>query len=265
MECQEFREEIGEWRRGRLPAEQGQALERHCSTCPECQHWEREESAVRRLLTERLPRHSAPIHLSRQIRTAMAPRPHSWVRATAATALATALAMVLVLLPLLPRTAPPDPLQPVLLAVLSQHTRSILWGEPSPEATSAALPRLMEETGIGLSWVYSGDDEIRFLKAEPVVLQERWGLAFYYTDPEGHMITYVVLPGQGLSLPERDRVAINGFRPVLARIGGFSVFVWKQEGLACFVISDLVSENDLTRFKEYFLRIRSTTAPFPIR
>lgn len=266
MECQEFREELGAWRQGRLPADRGKALEHHFSACPACQQWEREESTVRRLLTERLPRHPAPARLREQIRAALAPGAlRSWVRVSAASALATALLVVFLLLPVLPRTTRPDPLQTIVRAVLSQHTRSLLWGEPHPEVIPAVLPRLMEETGIGLSWVFMGDDEVRLLGVEPVVLQERWGLAFYYTDPEDHMITYVVLPGHGLSLPDPNRVTIDGFRPMLARIDGFSVFVWKQESLACFLISDLVSEGDLTRFREYFLRIRSATAPFPIR
>jgi len=265
MECQEFREGAGEWRQGHLPTDQGRAFERHISVCLECQRWEREESAIHRLLAERLPRHLAPARLRRQIRATAAPGVRSWVPASALAALATAMLMVLLLLPALPRSPHPDLLQTMVRAVLSQHTRNLLWGEPGPEALPGVLPRLMEETGIGLSWVFMGDDDVRLFGAEPVVLQERWGLALYYTDPEDHMITYVVLPGQELLLSDRNRVMIDGFRPMLARIDGFSVFVWKQESLACFLISDLVSEGDLTRFREYFLRIRSTTAPFPIR
>ncbi len=264
MECQEFRQDFREWRQGRLPSDQARALERHLSACSECKRWEREERAVSQLLTGRVPRHPAPAHLRRQIQDALAPRarqPWWWA---AAAALATAMLMVLLLLPALPRPTSPDPLQPIVRAVLSQHTRSLLWGEPHPEAVPATLPRLMEETRIGLSRVFMGDDELRLLGVEPVVLQARWGLAFFYKEPEDHMLTYVVLPGEGLSVPDRNRIQIDGFRPMLTRINGFSVFVWKQANLACFLISDLVSESDLTRFGEYFHRIRSTTEPFPI-
>jgi hypothetical protein len=51
---------------------------------------------------------------------------------------------------------------------------------------------------------------------------------------------------------------------MLSRIDGFSVFVWKQDGLACFLISDLVSREDLARFQQYFVKIRSATEPFLI-
>lgn len=265
MECEELRQELGEWRRGRLPSDRAQALERHLATCAECQHWEREEHALSRLLAERLPSYPAPAHLRRQIREAMAPRLgyFEW-RTPAAAAVATALLMVLLLLPALPRSLSPNPLQLIIRAVLSEHTRSLLWGEPNPEAVPLALPRLMEETRIRLTRVFLGDDEVSLLGVEPVVLENRWGLAFYYKDPDDHMLSYLVIPGHGLSLPDRKRIRIDGFRPMLDRIDGFSVFIWKQEGLALFLISDLVSENDLARFRKYFLRIRNTTEASPI-
>lgn len=262
MECQELRQELGEWRRGHLPVDQRRALERHLSACPECQRWEREEQAVSRLLTEQLPRYFAPARLRQRIRVALAPPArHFWWWAPASAAVATAMLMVLLLLP---RLSPPDPLQPLVRAVLSQHTRSLLWGEPRPEAVPDTLSRLIEETRIGLSRVFMGDEKVRLLGVEPVVLENRWGLAFLYQDPDDHMLSYVVLPGQGLSVPDRKRIQIDGFRPMLTQINGFSVFVWKQEALAFFLISDLVSESDLTRFREYFLRIRSETEPLRI-
>ncbi|MBI4560804.1 MAG: zf-HC2 domain-containing protein [Candidatus Rokubacteria bacterium] len=264
MECQELRQPFHEWREGRLSSEQSRALERHLATCPDCQRWEREETAVRRLLAERLPRHPAPARLREQIQDALAPRKaQPWWWASVA-ALGSVMLMVLVLLPNLLRPAPPDPLQPFVRSVLSQHTRTILWGEPRPEVVPDVLPRLMEETRIRLSKVFMGDEEVRLVGVEPVVLQGRWGLAFFYKDPEDHMITYLMLPGEGLSVPDRNRVKIDGFRPLLARIDGFSVFVWKQKDLALFLISDLVSESDLTRFRQYFLRIRSATEPRPL-
>lgn len=265
MECEELREELGEWRRGQLSRDAARELERHLSICPECGEWERDEREVSRLLTERLPRHAAPAWLSRRVHDAMAPRVrHAWWWAASA-AVATAMLMVLLLLPSLPRSAPADPLQPIVRAVLSQHTRILLWSEVRPEAVPARLPRLMEETRIGLSRVFMGDDEVRLLGVEPVVFENRWGLAFFYEDPEGHTVTLVVLPGQGLSVPDRNRVPVQGFRPMLSSINGFSVFVWKQGPLAFFLISDLVSERDLTRFRQHFLRVRSATEPAPSR
>jgi len=40
---------------------------------------------------------------------------------------------------------------------------------------------------------------------------------------------------------------------------GFSLIVWKQSGLVCVMVSDLVSDDDLSRFKDYFVKVRSST------
>jgi hypothetical protein len=77
-------------------------------------------------------------------------------------------------------------------------------------------------------------------------------------------VTYVALPAPGFSVPERQRVKINDrFRPALLNDSGFSVWVWRQGDLACFLVSDMVSQTDLVRFKDYFVRVRSATEPVP--
>ena len=222
-----------------------------------------EEARFRRLLAERLPRYTAPTRLREAIVAATAPPRRSPWWAPTLSALATALVMVLVGLPLLPRATQPDALQPIVSAVLSAHARSLLWGESRPDVVAAALPRVMEETGIGLAWFFQGDDEIQLINAEPLFVEGRRALALTYKDSEGHMLTYLLLSGAGLSLPKQGRVQIDGFRPLLTKVDGFSLFVWKQQDLACFLISDLVSEGDLSRFKQVFLKVRAATEVLP--
>lgn len=222
-----------------------------------------EEARFRRLLAERLPRYAAPTRLRETIVAATAPPRHSPWWAPTLSALATALVMVLVGLPLLPPATQPDALQPIVSAVLSAHARSLLWGEPRPDAVAATLPRVMEETGIGLAWLFQGDDEIQLINAEPLFVEGRRALALTYKDSEGHMLTYLLLSGAGLSLPKHGRVQIDGFRPLLTKVDGFSLFVWKQQDLACFLISDLVSEGDLSRFKQVFLKVRAAAELTP--
>lgn|SRR5574337_1389778 len=219
-----------------------------------------EEARFRRFLAERLPRHAAPGRLRAAIVEASAPRTSRWY-APALSALATALVLVLVGLPLLPRHAP-DSLQPIVNAVLSAHMQIALWGEARPEAAAAAQ-RVMEETGIGLAWFFQGDDQVQLINVEPKVVQGRRALALTYRDMEGHLLTYLLVSGAGVSLPTRGRVQIDGFRPLLTKVDGFSLFVWKQQDLACFLISDLVSEQDLSRFKEVFLKVRNSTEVLP--
>jgi len=225
-----------------------------------------EEAALRRLLTEQFSRHRAPAHLRAAIlRAAAAPSPGTRAGAwlpPALSALATALLMVMLIIPALPR-APADPLQTIVGAVLSEHTRNLMWGEARPDVIHENLPRLMEETGIGLSWFFLGDSQVELTRADPIYLDGKKGLALFYRDPEGHVVSYLVL-AQGLPVPDRGRVQIDGFRPLLRQANGFSLFVWKQQGLTIFLVSDLVSEYDLSRFREYFLKVRFTTVPFPI-
>ena len=92
-------------------------------------------------------------------------------------------------------------------------------------------------------------------------LDWRRGVALHYRDANGHDLTYIVLPAPGMPLPERQRVQVAQWRPALVRAGGFAAWVWKHGDLACFLVSDLVGEDDLPSFKDYFVRVRAATEP----
>jgi len=222
-----------------------------------------DETLSRRLATE-LPRHVAPARLRAAIVEASAPRPaRTWWLAPALSAAATALVLALFFVPMLPRITPQDPVQRLARAVVAEHTRALLWGARSEEVVPAAVPWLSQETGINLASVFLGDDRLSLVGAEPVYLDQRRGVALHYRDADGHHITYVVLPAPGLGIPERRRVKIDRYRPALIHDNGFSVWVWKQGDLACFLVSDMVSEADLAHFKDYFVRVRAATEPVP--
>jgi hypothetical protein len=74
-------------------------------------------------------------------------------------------------------------------------------------------------------------------------------------------VTYVVLPAPGLVTPERRRQKVDRWRPALLHDSGFSVWMWKQRDLAVFIVSDMVSQTDHERFKDYFVRLRAATEP----
>src|SRR3989304_5161032 len=88
-----------------------------------------EEARFRRLLAERLPRHAAPPHPPPAPPPRAAPPRRAFWWAPALSALATAMVLGLVALPLLPRPVEPDPFRSMVSAVLSQHARSLMWGE----------------------------------------------------------------------------------------------------------------------------------------
>jgi hypothetical protein len=222
-----------------------------------------DETLGRRLASE-LPRHAAPARLRAAILDAAAPRAAkpAWL-VPALSALATAMVLALAFLPLLPRIVPVDPAERLTRSVVAEHERALMWGARHAEVIPAALPWLTQESGIGLRSVFAGDDRLSFVGAEPVYLDGRRGMALYYRDTDGHLVTYTVLPAAGLPVPERRRLQVDRFRPALLYDSGFSSWVWRQGDLVCFLVSDMVSEAELDRFKDYFVRVRTATEPVP--
>jgi len=219
-----------------------------------------DETLGRRLAGE-LTRHAAPARLRVAVVDA-APRPRRpvWLSPLLAAA-ATTMVLLLVLLPVLPRIVPSDPVQRYVRAVVSEHSRTLMWGARRGDVLPAALPWLTQETGIGLNQFFVGDERLVLVSAEPVYLERQRGVAIHYRDQDGHMLTYIALPATGLTVPDRERVQAGRWRPALLRDSGFAALVWKQADVACFLVSDMVSSDDVETFKEYFVRVRSTTDP----
>jgi hypothetical protein len=221
-----------------------------------------DDEALGRRLASELPRYTAPARLRVSLVEATdRPRRPMWLGPLVAAA-ATALALVLFMLPVLPRIVPADPVQQVVRAVVNEHSRALMWGARQPQILPAGLPWLTQETGIDLRRAFAGDDRLSLVSAEPVYLTRQRGLAVHYRDVDGHLVSYIVLPAErSFTVVERDRVAIDRFRPMLARDSGFVTWVWRQGDVACFLVSDMVSQDDLERFKDYFVRVRVATEP----
>jgi hypothetical protein len=228
-----------------------------------------DDGGMGQLLRERLTRHPAPAMLRASVREALEPaavRPPWWMQwgVPAATALATAMVMLLWIAPSLPSGSGADPAQLVVRAVLAEHARNIFWGESRTDVVPAALPRAMEESGVALNWVFTGDEDIQLVNAKPTYLEGRRGIELAYQDSAGHTVTYVIVPGGSVALPERGRVQIDRWKPVVRKENGFSLIMWRQQNLLCVLASDLVSDEDLGRFKQYFVKVRSSTEPYVI-
>ena len=221
-----------------------------------------EPDELSRLLRERVTRHTAPAGLRAAVAETLSPsksrrRPWLWMP-PALSALATAMIMVLWFLPALPRPGG-DPLQLLSRAVLTEHARAVLWGEARPDAVPGALPRVMEESGVLLNWVFTGDQDLRLVNAQPTFLEGRRALALTYQDRDGHSVSYIISRDPNVAIPDLGRVQIAKWRPLVTKDNGFSMIVWKQSGLVCMMVSDLVSDDDMSRFKEYFVKVRSAT------
>jgi hypothetical protein len=220
-----------------------------------------DDDALGRRLASELPRYTAPARLRGNIAAAASPlsRRPAWMSPLIAAA-ATALALVLFMLPVLPRIEPADPVQQVVRAVVNEHSRALMWGARQPQILNAGLA---QESGIDLRRVFGGDDRLSFVSAEPVYLTRQRGLALHYRDIDGHLVTYIMLPAERtFAMNERERVQIAGrWRPMLKRDAGFVTWVWRQGDVACFLVSDMVSQDDLEKFKDYFVRVRVATEP----
>lgn len=221
-----------------------------------------DEQLGRRLAAE-LPRYTAPASLRVAIVQAseVAPsRRPAWLSPLLAAA-ATAMVLAMFMLPVLPRIQPADPVDQMVRAVVSEHSRALMWGTRQSQVIPAALPWLQEQSGIGLTSAFAGDDLLTFVSAEPVYLLRQRGLAVHYRDVDGHLVTYIALPADNIKVPDRARVQIERYRPALVKDSGFVTWVWRQRDVACFLVSDMVSVDDLERFKDYFVRVRTSTEP----
>jgi hypothetical protein len=222
------------------------------------------DEALGRRLAADLPRHPAPPALRARLAASGAPtrRTPAWLPAALAAG-ATALLLGLFFVPLLPRTPPVDPALRLTRAVVAEHTRAQLWGARRFDIIPTSMPWLSQETGIEFVRVFDGDDRLYLVSAEPVYLDGRRGLALHYRDAAGRSLTYVVLPAPGLAVPERRRMAVNGFRPALLEDEGHAIWLWKHGDLACFLVADVPSKTELDWFKDYFKRVRLRTEPVP--
>jgi hypothetical protein len=225
---------------------------------------EADDAALGRALRERLGRYPASPRLRASIRQSLEPAttPAGWAGwlVPAMSALATALVMVGWLAGSLPTSVSGDALRDLTRAVITEHARTLSWARTASDVIPAALPRAMDESGVTLNLVFAGDPELQLINAHPTYVESHRGLSLAYQDAKGHAVTYVIFPGAAtVNLPEVERVKISTWRPVIRKENGFSLIMWKQQGLFCVLVADLVSDEDLARLKEYFVKVRSAT------
>ena len=145
------------------------------------------------LLRGALPRWPAPARLRRAVMEALNPvearsRPSLWLPPALA-ALAAAMVMVLWLAPALRRETG-DQIEYLSRAAISEHARAVLWSDTRADLLPAALPRVMEESGVTLNWVFTGDDDLQLIGAVPTVVEGRRGMSLVYRDRDGHTVVY---------------------------------------------------------------------------
>jgi hypothetical protein len=114
---------------------------------------------------------------------------------------------------------------------------------------------------VSLARAFAGDDQLTFVAAEPVYVDQRRGVALHYRDADGHLVSYIAVPAPTVKVPDRERVQVDRYRPALVRDSGFAAWLWRQGDIACLIVSDRVSDAERETFKDYFRRMRAATEP----
>jgi anti-sigma factor (TIGR02949 family) len=259
MECAEARHHLIDLDRGRLDAETAASVRAHVAGCPECAAASQTQTRIRTLIQTRLPRYAAPAGLRGRIQTSAA-RPASagwwgWLRGRpwAVRSLAGAAAVVVLVWAGL-WWLQPDPTSQLLRRAVAEHSEymqeTMHLTAPDPQAV---LGQLRTQLRFPLLPIFRGDDRIQLIAGRVSELSDRRAATLVYRDTAGHYTTLFMLPEQGTTIPEGDRLPIETFRPYHRVFSGHQVLLWKQANLACVIVSDL-SESGVAQM---FLKIRT--------
>lgn len=263
-ECQAVRALVPDLLAGELEAEVAAAVEAHAGSCPACGEVLAGERRVRDLVRTRASRPAAPAALRERVAALLAP-PRGWRglltglvatpgRAAAVSAVLVALVLGAAVSFLLARRA--EPIERLAEVSLTEHVRAGLshtW-RPGPAEREYLLRYLRESLDLPLDRLFAGDAELELLGIYPSVIMGEKGVAILYRDPTGRTSTLIALPGRGLTVPARDRMQIETFRPYLTRADRHTLLIWKEQRMTY----SLVSEQDEAALARVYLKIRKS-------
>ncbi len=261
-ECRAIQALVPELLAGELEPEVGEAVEGHAASCPACAPVLTAERQMRDLVRAQAARPVAPASLRERVGGLLAPRRGlrgylaSLLGTPGGAAIASAVLVTLLLTPslylLLAGRA--EPIQMLAQASLTEHARAGLshtWRTEWTEGGNLLL-YLREILGLPFTRLFAGDAEVELLGVYPTVVMGEKGVAILYRDRTGRTSTLIGLPGRGLTIPARDRMQVETFRPYRARADRHTLLIWKEEAMAY----SLVSEQDEAGLARVFLKIR---------
>ncbi len=157
--------------------------------------------------------------------------------APAASALATAMIMLLWIAPSLPTAAPPDPLRPLAGAVINEHARTILWGESRTDVVPAVLAarhggeRRVAQLGVHGRRAHPAHQRAADLSRRPPRHRARLsGRRRPHRDLHGPA------RARPSSCPSAGASRSTGGGRSCARRAASACILWKQQGLLCVLI-----------------------------
>jgi anti-sigma factor (TIGR02949 family) len=261
MECREARDHLAELARNRLEPEAAETVRAHVAGCASCADALRVEAGLHALIREHAPRYSAPPALRARVRAGLreaerptAPGWRSWLflHPWKAGGLAAAFAAVLVAW-VGTNWLAADPTSRLISLAVEEHVEyaheAMHRPPPNPDELLAAL---RSRAGFALGPLFRGDTEAPLMSTLTAELRGKPAVALVYRNGPERYTTLLLMPGTDVAIPAEDRLSIETFKPHHRVASGKEVLVWKQNDLACLIVSDL----DGPATAAFFLKIR---------
>lgn len=261
MDCREARDLLADLTRNQLDRDVADAVRAHATECASCAEALRVEATMHALIRERAPRYPAPPALRARVQAALSDagrRPaagwrswlslHPWRAGGVAAALA---ALVAVWVGTTWLAA--DPVSRLVSRAVDEHVEYAreAMHRPAPEA-AGLLSALRSRAGFPLGALFPGDADTQLISTTTAELRGTPAVALVYRNGPDRYVTLLLMPGADVTIPAEDRLAIQTFKPHHRVASGKQILYWKQNDLACLMVSDL----DRAGTAALFLKIR---------
>ena len=248
MDCQDVRNDLLDYQRGRLRSADHEEVRVHLEGCQTCSHEDLAEHALTELLEQRLPQYAAPVGLKRSLAASWSQAPSrapSWWQRWARP-LVPAFAVALVLLTALPlyrgggfRGANDG--RAMLGEAVNDHLR-ILSSQHPLDIESGGMHQVKPWFAGRLDFApvvsFLGDEEFPLQGGAVGYFLDRKAAVFVF-HRRLHVITLLVFRADGLPWPAQARVS-QGQAPAAAVADrGFNVVLWRGGELGYALVSDV--------------------------
>ena len=249
MTCDEVRQHLLDYQRGRSRLETQQAVRAHLDGCAGCTRADTVEQELTRLLEQRLPQHPASLALKRQLaaRWSQVPTGRSWWRrwrSSLVPALAAA-AVVLVAGPVVYyERAASDAARErsaMVAEAVTDHLR-LLSSQHPLDVESGGLHQVKPWFGGRLDFApvvtFEGDADFPLKGGSVAYFRDRKAAVFVYAR-RLHPISLLVFRADGVPWPSRNLTRIGGLDTFVTSERGFNVIVWRRGELGYALVSDV--------------------------